>query len=427
MKKKFLRSLCLFLALSVPMVLTLLFSRQSSVSTAVPDNAEAAPESQAVSSVTAPPTVTSTASTAPPSRQPAAGLSEMRGVWIPYMSLQLNAEERTEQAFRQKISTMMDHCVQQGLNTVIVQVRPFGDAIYPSEYFPWSHIISGQQGKGVDFDPLEIIVQTAHERRLAVHAWINPFRISTGQTPDALSGNNPCMRWRKDDDPSNDLYTFTYQDGIYYNPAYPEVRRLIIDGVRELVTRYPLEGIQIDDYFYPSEEEGYDKKSYEAYCQTVTDGSTPLSLGEWRKNNVNMLIAGIYRTIHQSGSSVVFGIAPQCNFDNNEKLSADVLTWCRDNGYIDYLCPQLYVSMAHPVFPFRELADRWKETLSDSPVTLYFGLGLYKAGTDADGGTWQTDTDNIQEEINYLRQIGIAGYLLYSYDYLSHLKAESTQ
>lgn len=427
MKKKILRLLILLLAAVVPVLCTLLLSRQADsqppADAALPDEVPSA-VSAVVSDKeeTVPPDETSTTAfdeasqTLPPSAD-----EEVRGVWIPYMSLQLNKDEQDEAHFRQKIDAMLDRCVQHDLNTVIVQVRPFGDALYPSDYFPWSHILTGTQGKAVPYDPLAIIVEDAHQRHLAVHAWVNPFRISTGQTPPALSDDNPYSRWQKDNDPDNDLYTFAYDGGLYYDPAYPAVRALIIDGVRELVSRYPLDGIQIDDYFYPSEEEGYDHLSYEAYCDTVGEGCPPLSLSEWRKNNVNMLLAGMYRAIHQARNGVVFGIAPQCNFDNNEKLSADVLRWCRDNGYMDYLCPQLYVSIAHPVFPFKALADRWRELVKDRPIQLYFGLALYKVGTDADGGTWLSDTDNLSEEIDYLRQCGVNGYLLYAYDYLENL------
>ena len=410
MKKKFLRLPLLLSAVAIPLCCTLLLSSRQH---------EASPETAAASLPETVVTVTSPAEQSSP--LPADDTEEMRGVWIPYMTLQLAEEERTEQAFRKKIDIILDTCVQYHLNTVIVQVRPFGDAIYPSEFYPWSHILSGTQGKAVPYDPMDIIVRAAHHRHLAVHAWINPFRISTGQTPPSLSADNPYCRWQNDNDTENDVYTFAYQDGLYYNPAYPEVRKLIIDGVRELVSRYPLEGIQIDDYFYPSEEAGYDRSSYNAYCQTMAEGCVPLSLHEWRKNNVNMLIAGMYRAIHQTNPHTVFGIAPQCNFDNNEKLSADVLRWCSDNGYIDYLCPQMYISMNHPVFPFRDLAERWCALVEGRPVKLYFGLALYKIGTEDDGGTWLSETDNIPQEIAYLRQCGVKGYMLYAYDYLDRI------
>lgn len=342
---------------------------------------------------------------------------EMRGVWIPCMSLVLDDSERSESGFREKFSDIAERCVKNGLNTVIVHVRPYGDAVYRSKIFPWSHILSGTQGKAVDFDPLKIMLEEAHKRGLAFHAWINPLRISTGQTPQKLSDDNPYIKWKSDPDTDISKYTFEYGGGIYYDPSAPEVRRLILDGVRELTENYDIDGIQIDDYFYPSEETDYDRKNYESYCGTISDGSVPLSQSEWRKNNINMLVCGMYDIVHGSGRDMVFGISPQCNFENNEKISADVKSWCSISGYADYICPQIYVSNDHPVFPFRELADEWCDFVTNG-MKLYFGLGLYKQETDADSGTWLDAGDVIASQKEYSRKKKTGGYILFSYDYL---------
>lgn len=339
--------------------------------------------------------------------------TEMRAVWIPFMSLQLSEEERNREGFEKKISEMFDNCVSHKLNTVIVHVRPFGDAIYPSEYFPWTHILSGEQGKGLSFDPLECITEQAHKRGLAVHAWINPLRISTGKTPPKLSKDNPYEKWK-----NKEGYFFKYNDGIYYDPSNPEVRELIINGARELAQKYDIDGVQIDDYFYPEEMTGYDRNAYDKYKASVANGYKPLSIEEWRKNNINMLISGMYDAVHSAGKGIVFGISPQCNFDNNEKMSADIISWCTSGGYADYICPQLYVTNEHPVFPFDELANKWIQVVKNKDIRLYFGLGLYKAGTDADSGTWLKSSNNISEQISSLRQKGANGFMLYSYEFL---------
>ena len=137
-----------------------------------------------------------------------------------------------------------------------------------------------------------------------------------------------------------------------------------------------------------------------------------------------MLIEGIYSKIHSIKSNVVFGIAPQCNFDNNEKIGADVSVWCSQNGYIDYICPQLYVSNNHPTFPFNPLADKWKSTVTNPNIKLYFGLGMYKAGSDADNGTWLMSDDNLKKQIEYSRTIKTNGFMLYSYEYLENADTE---
>ncbi len=408
MKKSFVRLLILILVLSLLTGAVMLYAhhQQNTSDHPLPQEKSSVPVGQSQSSV-------------PQSPDQSVAVQEMRGVWIPYMSLQLSEQERNELSFRKKIQSMLDTCVSNRINTIIVQVRPFGDAIYPSSYFPWSHIISGTQGKGVDFDPLSIILEEAHSRQLAVHGWINPFRISTGQTPPALSEDNPYIKWQKDRNTHNDSNTFSYDGGIYYNPASAEVRKLIIDGVKELAQNYELDGIQIDDYFYPSDQENFDHESYQQYLQTLSQNAAPLNLSQWRKTNINMLVSGIYSSIHHINPRMVFGISPQCNFDNNEKLSADITSWSRFEGYADYLCPQLYVSLQHPVFPFRELADKWKDTVTNQNTRLYFGLGLYKAGTDADSGSWLNASDNLRQEVEYLRKLGIGGFMLYAFDQLS--------
>lgn len=343
---------------------------------------------------------------------------EMRGIWIPYMSLDLSDTDRSEKQFRKKIDDIIQNCIKYKANTLIVQVRPFGDSVYPSEYFPWSHIISGVQGKGVDYDPLKYIVTQAHKNNLAVHAWVNPLRISTSKTPSPLSKDNPYVIWKNDKNTENDDYTFECDGGIYYNPSYAEVRKLIIDGVCEIVRNYDIDGIQFDDYFYPSEDTDYDKKSYEQYVNSLDKSSTPLSHQEWRTANINTLISGVYAAVHSIKSNVVFGISPQGNIENDLKICADVYSWCSISGYVDYICPQIYVSNEHPVLPFNDTAKRWKSLVKNDKVKLYLGLGVYKAGTDADSGTWLLSDDNIKQQIEYGRNLKTDGFMLYSYEYL---------
>ena len=341
---------------------------------------------------------------------------DMKAVWMPCMSLQLSENERSEDGFRRKASEMINKCAENDINTVIVQVRPFSDALYNSEYFPSSHVLTGVQGGDIGFDALEIIVSLAHEKDIAVHAWINPLRIGIGSVPDKLSPDNPYMKWKNDDIPENDCYTFTCDNGLYYDPSYPEVRRLIINGVRELAENYDIDGVQIDDYFYPDDNDTSDIQSYEAYKSSLADGCIPLSHHEWRKNNINMLVSGLYSAVHSCGKDIVFGISPQGNFDNDEILCADIKSWCNCRGYADYICPQLYVSNEHPVFPFESLADKWKSFVGENDIRLYYGLALYKLGTDADSGTWLGKPDMIDRQKKYSENAD--GYMLYSYEYL---------
>ena len=347
-------------------------------------------------------------------------IREMRGIWLPYMCLTLSKNEQSETSFRRKVCGILDKCSACGLNTVIMQVRPFSDALYPSEYYPWSHILTGEQGADPGYDPLAIMVQEAHKRNIALHAWINPFRISTGSTPPELSRDNPYIKWKNNSVIDDENYYFEYENGLYFDPSSRHVRELIINGVRELAENYDIDGIQIDDYFYPAEDDSLDAESYEKYKNTLSDGSMMLSHKEWRKNNINMLICGMYTAAHSAKKDILFGIAPQCNFENDEKMSADIQSWCSLSGYVDYICPQLYVSNEHPVFPFEKLADEWCRVMKNESTLLYFGLGLYKVGTDADSGTWLTGENIIRSQINSLQKRGVNGFILYSYEFIDN-------
>ena len=170
---------------------------------------------------------------------------EMRGVWVTYMALDIENETDKKAAFEKKMSTIVSDMKKGGFNTMIVQVRPFCDAIYPSEYFPWSHIISGEQGVDPGFDPLEMIIEQCRKQHLFIHAWINPYRIATEKTPSSLSKDHPYIM---DESIGGNI------NGEYYlDPASEKAIQLIADGVRELVERYDIDGVQFDDYFYPED------------------------------------------------------------------------------------------------------------------------------------------------------------------------------
>lgn len=347
-----------------------------------------------------------------------ADTEEVRAVWIPFMSLDMSGTDRSEAAFREKIDAIMDNCAAKNFNTVFVHVRPFGDAIYPSKYYPWSHIISGTQGQAPDYDPLAYIVQAAHDRNLKIHAWVNPLRVRYSQTPSVLSEDNPYNLWKNDNNAANDDYIVEYEDGIYYNPAYAEVRKYIIGGIAEIVENYAVDGIHFDDYFYPTENADFDQNAYTVYCDSIDEAAEPLTLTEWRKSNINILISGVYSAVHAVRDDVVFGISPQGNIENDDLMCADVTEWCKVQGYIDYICPQIYVSTTHPLLPFGDTAERWRSIVTYSGIELYGGIGLYKLGTDADSGTWLDSDNELQTQVDLLHEFGFDGFALYSYDYL---------
>ena len=333
--------------------------------------------------------------------------TEMRGVWVTFMTLDVENEADRKTAFEKKIDTILNDVKAWGLNTLIVQVRPFCDAIYPSDYYPWSHILSGTQGVDPGFDPLQMICDKCRAADIRVHGWINPYRISTASSPSRLSEDNPYVR--------DKTLGVVVNGETYLNPADERVRTLIVSGVIELLEKYPLDGVQFDDYFYPEECGDFDKADYEAYCGRT---ASPLSLEEFRKENVNQLIREVYRAVHSTDKSAVFGISPQGNLPNNDVLYADVKRWCNEEGYIDYICPQLYYSLDNPAQRYEDALQEWLTIDRHDHLRMYVGLGAYKAGTDADDGTWQDNHDILSTEVSILREKGCGGFILFSYDSL---------
>lgn len=337
---------------------------------------------------------------------------EMRGVWVPYMALSVQGEE----AFRDRVDEIIETSKQAGMNALFVQVRPFGDALYPSDLYPFSHILTGTQGKDPGYDPMAIFIEKAHGAGMAFYAWVNPLRVKTASTPETLADSNPAVQWQSKSETKR--YVVTWDDAMYLNPAYEDVRTYIADGVAEIAARYEVDGIEFDDYFYPTEEAGFDETEYEAYREEAEKSGTALSLLEWRTANINALISLCYQKIKAADPTVTFGISPQGNLSNDTAMGADVATWCSVPGYIDTLCPQLYVNDQNTVLPFSETAETWAELTEDSHVTLYLGLAAYKAGTDADDGTWLQETGILRQQVETGRSLSCDGFCFYSWEQL---------
>ena len=341
---------------------------------------------------------------------PPADEEEMRGVWVTYMTLDMQNTERSKSEFEAKAEQIAVRASQGGFNTLIVQVRPFCDALYKSKIFPFSHVISGEQGKESSYDPLKIMCEKAHKNGLKIHAWINPYRIKTTSFPQTLSRDNPYVK--------NPDLAVELDSGIYFNPAFDDVTKLITDGVTEIVENYDVDGIQFDDYFYPTQDAEFDREQYEEYKQSVGEKDKPMSLSEWRMDNVNRMLKSVYNAVHSGEKNIVFGISPQGNLANNSGLSADVVRWYTQSGYADYICPQIYFSLDNPALTFENALSDWTALESADGVRVYVGIAGYKAGTDSDGGTWEDNSDILKREIEIIRDNELDGFMLYSYDSL---------
>ncbi|MDD3193314.1 MAG: family 10 glycosylhydrolase [Oscillospiraceae bacterium] len=327
----------------------------------------------------------SSASSQPVSNSGSVSEDEYRAVWFSYLDLSGMLKGQSQTAFRQNIKAAFKNISDLGCNVAIVQVRPFGDALYDSDYFPWSYLCTGTEGKNPGYDPLQVMIEEAHGLDLEIEAWVNPYRIRPSGNNNALSASNIASQW---EDEGTDA-VIRYNGGIYYNPAQSAVRELIVDGVQELAENYDLDGIHFDDYFYPSPDDSFDNTDYQEYKK----GGGSLSRGDWRRENVNILIRDVYSAIKAADPSIRFGVSPQGNTSNNYNSQyIDVDKWLSNKGYVDYICPQIYFGFDNSSHPFTETVELWNNKIKVSGISLYIGLAPYKIGlTDSWAGSGQNE------------------------------------
>lgn len=350
-------------------------------------------------------TVTTTTRSNPPPSQ------EMRGVWVSYIELNeiFQTCRGVEQA-KTAVDTMMKRIKNCNLNTVFFHVRANSDAYYASQHFRTAKTVEALLQAG--FDPLAYAVESAHRYGLELHAWINPYRVGTKE--EYIVKGIPTF--------SKTLNGITR---YYYVPTDLATQKLVLDGVEEILSRYAVDGIHYDDYFYPENTmqtataHSFEKDGYTAYLQS--GGS--LSVADWRRAAVDSLVFATHTRVKQA--SRTFGISPAADAKKTyADMYADCLKWLSQNGYVDYLCPQLYTGFEHQGSPFDSLVDRWLSYPRHSSVKLYIGIATYKAGLKNDtyakaGKTeWANNTDILKRQILYLRSKKVSGLALYSYSYL---------
>lgn len=346
---------------------------------------------------------------------------EIRAVWICSFELIFPTEDRTEPSFRAMAQRMIDNIRRCGLNTVFLQVRPFSDAIYRSEIFPYSAAVSGVEGEDPGYDALEIFCACAHKAGISLHAWINPFRIGATSGLGKKAQSNPAKQILLDNDPDNDSRIADVDGMLYYDPANPENQKLILSGVRELLEKYSINGIHIDDYFYPTTEDYIDQKEYDTY--TFSGGSELRD--DWRRAQINLLVSRLYTCVKSFGKDKIFSISPALNIENNRsKLYADTARWAAFDGYCDWLIPQVYVGYRHQTHPFDETVAQWQALDRNENVRLLFGLAAYKSGKEdpyAGSGRkeWVEDDGVLSRQIRDLREKKAgSGFALFSYSYI---------
>ena len=357
----------------------------------------------------------------PPQEMPAtpptvSASEEVRAVWVNYNELSMKSlGGGTQTDFQNKSEEMCRNIRESGMNTVIVHVRPFCDAFYASELFPWSVYLTGTQGQGVDYDPLGIFLAAAKAQNLSVQAWINPYRVLLSAEWEKLSDNNPAKQWYEAGKTENLLLV---EDGIYLNPSSVEAQTLIINGVREILQKYDIDAIHMDDYFYPTNDPSVDAASYASYQQA----GGRLSQDDWRRENVSMFVSALYAAIKAQNPQTQLVISPGGDIrKNHDNLYADVERWAREPGFLDVLMPQLYYGFENAAKPFEKTAAEWANLRFAPNVSLCFGLAAYKCGKeDVHAGTgaleWTQQEDILARQLKLCRTLPhYGGFALYTY------------
>lgn len=334
--------------------------------------------------------------------------------WVYYNEIEeLVKDSNSEDIFISNIENTVDGLKKFAVNTVILHTRAFDDAFYKSNIFPISKYCTGDDGK-LKFDVLKCFSKVCRRKNVKLWCWVNPYRINKKDDIsviqkgyfqyDALNSENKQMLIHS-------------QNGVYYNPADGQVKRHIIDGIREILENYDVDGIHFDDYFYPRTDTNFDSSYYEKY---KSDGGS-LSLADFRRENVNSLISSVYTLTKKYNK--VFSISPISNIEQNiNSYYADVKLWATENAYVDYIIPQIYFGFENSVQPFAETLKKWVDLTGDNKKLL-IGLAVYKSGTidnyAKEGKNEWKSCDVISKEIDLIcNNYKNVGFVYYSASFL---------
>lgn len=330
----------------------------------------------------------------------------MKAVFISYIDYStLKGREVMEQ--KNIINEMVNNVSYFGFNTIVLQVRAFGDAIYESSYFPESIYVSYDKD-GKAFDILSYFISVCESKDIELYAWVNPYRISNTGDVSKVSKSASYYKWL------NTSLIGVYDNGIYFNPAEEDVKNLIVSGVVEIAKNYRVKGILFDDYFYPNDK--IDLDSYNAY-----DGD--LSLSDYRISNVNDLLKRCYSSIKEVNKDVDFGISPAGNISNNLKSEYLDIRGILKNKYLDFIMPQLYYGFYNESKPYTKTLEEWS-SLNANNIDLYVALSIYKSGmVDSYAGKgineWINNSDIIKRQVMSSKEVkNYKGFAVFRYQHV---------
>lgn len=329
-------------------------------------------------------------------------LSSLRGAWI---STVYNLDWPSTASYgkiekqKEEYTNLLDRLQAIGFNSVFVQVRPSGDALYPSALVPWSKTLTGTQGIDPGYDPLQYMIEETHARGMEFHAWFNPFRANMDTVTTKLASNHVAIQ--------HPDWIVNTGSQLIINPGIPAARAHVIDAIMEVVSNYNIDGVHLDDYFYPTGVTFNDESTYKTY-----NSNKIVTKDNWRRDNVNQFIQQLDQSIHTVKPQVSFGVSPFGVWRNKasditgsntkagitayDNYYADVRTWIK-NGWVDYVAPQIYWSLTNTNVQYDTLVDWWSAEVKGTDVDLYIGHAPYKLGSPEIG------CQNVQEIINQLK------------------------
>lgn len=342
----------------------------------------------------------------------------LRGVWIatvanidwPSKKGLFSEEQKQEMIF------LLDKVKDHNMNTVVFQIRPTADAFYKSSYEPYSHWLTGVQGKDPGYDPLQFTIDECHKRGLNIHVWLNPYRINNDTVAFNTYAEDHIINRHPD-------WTINYGKAKYFDPGLDEVREFTCKVVEDIVSNYDIDAIHMDDYFYPYKIAG------EEFPDSLTFAKYPRGFdnkADWRRNNVNLIIKEINETIKSVKPWVEFGISPFAiwrnkaedprgsdtkGMSNYDGLYADILLW-QEKGWIDYVLPQLYFNIGYPVADYAVLADWWSK--HNYGANVYAGLAPYRVSKDAKQKEWRSSKEIIRQINRNMADPNIKGEIYFS-------------
>ena len=347
---------------------------------------------------------------------------EMRGVWVATVfGIDYPAKPTTDDvSLRDSWIRLIDKHKAMGINALFVQIRPMADALYPSNLVPWSRFLTGQSGVSPanNFDMLGFMIATAHERDMEFHAWLNPYRVSMDNPNASNFAPNHVLRTHPE-------WCLRYNKRYFLNPGLPEVRAHMNDVVTEIVSRYAVDGIHFDDYFYPYKAPNEQLNDYSTFKKYPNGLS---NIEDWRRNNVDLLIAQLSQTIKRLRPAVQFGVSPFSVWRNRSRdpegsdtragvtcyddLYADVRKWLRE-GWIDYVAPQAYRAIGSSLIDHEIIMRWWSDNAAGK--TVYAGHATYRVGTTTGNERNWNDPNEIPRQIRLARSLpNVGGSLHYS-------------